>query len=119
MKPLHRGQGNQHLHREDADYRRRVSRKIKAYNVFVFAGIVAPGLLHYLAACHVDLVWQSFGSWLRTIRPNLAPFELVVSIALRHSFGEFLWANKKTHALAQFITERLDSTRVMLFRAVG
>ena len=119
MKPLFRGQGNQYLHRETADYRRQVARKIKAYHVYIFAGIVGQGLLHYLAVCHSELVWKSFGSWLRTIRPNLVPSELVVATALRHCFPEFLWVNEKTNALAKFINERLDKRRIIAFRAVA
>jgi hypothetical protein len=67
MKPLKRRNGNQYLHREPAAYRKAVKRKLHAYHVFVQAGIVAQGLAQYLAACHPQQVWRSFGSWLRTI----------------------------------------------------
>jgi len=45
MKPLRRRQGNQYLHREPELYREHVIRKIRAYHLFVHAGIVAQGLL--------------------------------------------------------------------------
>jgi hypothetical protein len=70
MTPLHYRNGNQHLHRRSADYRNHVRRKMRAYHVFIQAGVVAQGLLQYLAVVASKLVWDSFGSWLRTIRPG-------------------------------------------------
>lgn len=119
MKPLQRRNGNQYLHRTSKAYRAGVKRKIHAYHVFVHAGIVSQGLLQYLAACHTELVWKSFGSWLRTIRPGVAPSELVVATALRHSLPEFLLVNSESSNLAKFITERQDTDRMLLFRLVS
>jgi hypothetical protein len=119
MKPLQRRNGNQHLHRATADYRQQVKRKLHAYHVFVQAGIIAHGLTQYLAACHTQLVWGSFGSWLRTIRPGLAPSERVVSIALRQSLPEFLLNTISEHILAKFIVERQDPDRSEVFGAAA
>ena len=115
MKPLRRRNGNQYLHRETAEYRDQVKRKIHAYHVFVLAGVVSQGLLQYLSACHPKLVWRSFGSWLRTIRPGIAPSELVVATALRHSYPEFLLGSLKTNNLAKFISERQAPDRMVPF----
>lgn len=119
MKPLRRRQGNQYLHRESAYYRQQVARKIKAYHVFVHAGIVSQGLLHYLAARFPELVWKSFGSWLRTVRPGISPSELVVATALRHCFPKFLRVNYKTNNLAKFIAERVNPERMVVFQAAA
>ena len=116
MKPLKRRNGNQYLHRESAAYRKAVKRKLHAYHVFVQAGIVAQGLAQYLAACHQESVWRSFGSWLRTIRPGLAPSERVVTMALRQSLPEFLLDRTQDHILAKFIVERQDPDRSEVFR---
>lgn len=116
MKPLQRRNGNQYLHKTSKAYRDAIKRKIHAYHVFVHVGIVSQGLLQYLASCHTELVWKSFGSWLRTIRPGIAPSELVVATALRHCLPEFLLVNSKTSNLAKFITERQDLDRMALFR---
>jgi len=115
MKPLKRRNGNQYLHREPAAYRKAVKRKLHAYHVFVQAGIVAQGLAQYLAACYPEQVWRSFGSWLRTIRPGLAPSERVVTTALRHGLPEFLLDRDPGHILAKFILERQDPDRSELF----
>ena len=111
MTPLRHQNGNQHLHRERDDYRNSVRRKLHAYHVFVQAGIVAQGLLQYLAATFPRLVWNSFGSWLRTIRDGVPPSELVVAAALRNTFPEFLADCQKNPILAKFILERSDTRR--------
>ena len=116
MTPLRRRNGNQYLHRETLEYREAVKRKIGAYHVFMQAGVVAQGLLQYLAVVFPELVWQTFASWLRTIRPGIPPSELVVATALRHSLPEFLLNSPATHSFAKFITERQDPDRADMFR---
>jgi len=83
MKPTRRGAGNRHMHRESEAYRTAIRRKLRAYHVFLFMGVIAQGLMHYLSASHTEPVWQCFRSWLRTIRQGVAPTEMVVKIALR------------------------------------
>lgn len=116
MKQLKRRNGNQHLHRESLKYRNAIKRKIHAYHVFMQAGVVAQGLLQYLAVAFPDLVWNGFGSWLRTIRPGIPPSELVVANALRNSLPEFLLNSAATNSLAKFVTERQDPDRMEMFR---
>ena len=53
-------------------------------------------------------VWRRFGSWLRTIRPGIAPSEGVVSLALQQCLPEFVATNNKTNPLAKFIAQNLD-----------
>ncbi len=116
MKPLKRRNGNQHLHRESLKYREDVKRKIHAYHVFMQAGVLAQGLLQYLSAVFPERVWNSFGSWLRTIRPGIPPSELVVANALRNRLQEFLLNFAQTNFLAKFITERQDPDNMRMFR---
>ncbi len=115
MKPLGRRSGDQHIHKKSTSYREAAHRKIHAYHVFVLAGAISQGLLQYLAAVHPKQVCQTFGSWLRTIRPGVAPSEFVVAIALRQSFPEFLVINAKNNNLAKFIVERQDLDRSILY----
>jgi hypothetical protein len=115
MKPIKKRGGNQYLHRESKRYRDAVKRKIKAYHVFVQAGIVSQGLLQYLATCHTKHVWRCFGSWLRTIRPGVAPSEFVVATALRRGLPEFLLDTSHDCNLAKFIIERQDPDRTDVF----
>ena len=116
MIPLRYRNGNQYLHRKSADYRSRVKRKMRAYHTFIQAGVVAQGLLQYLAIVAPQLVWDSFGSWLRTIRPGIPPSELVVAKALRQTLPHFLLASAKSNSLTKFITERQDTQNMRIFR---
>jgi hypothetical protein len=107
---------DQYLHRESQQYRDAVKLKIHAYHVFAQAGVVCQGLLQYLAVTFPSLVWNSFGSWLRTVRPGIPPSELVVANALRQSLPEFLVNTAQTNIFAKFIGERQDLERFELFR---
>ena len=116
MRPLRRRNGNQYLHRESERYRENVKRKLNAYHRFVHAGIVAQGTLHYLASACPELVWRSFGSWLRTIRPGIPPSELVCAVALRNTLPDFLIVGPVSVIFAKFIADRLDTNRYEGFR---
>jgi len=116
MIPLRYRNGNQYLHRKSADYRSRVKRKMRAYHAFIQAGVVAQGLLQYLAVAAPKLVWDSFGSWLRTIRPGIPPSELVVAEALRQTLPDFLLTPSKSNSLSKFIAERQDAQNMRIFR---
>ena len=115
MKPLRRGSGNQHLHHESKKYRDGVKRKTHAYHVFTQAGVVSQGLLQYLAAVAPTQVWNSFGSWLRTIRPGVAPSEFVVAGALRHTLPECLLNNRERASIVKFIVENQNLDTMEMF----
>ena len=119
MIPLLYRNGNQYLHRKSDDYRNRVKRKIHAYHTFIQAGVVAQGLLQYLAVAAPKLVWDSFGSWLRTIRPGIPPSELVVAIAMRQTLPHFLLGPSKSDSLTKFIVERQDIEEMRILRLVS
>src|SRR5260370_17517120 len=106
--PLRRVSGNQYLHRKSADSPNAVRRKIAAYHRHIQLGLIAQGLLQILSAIKPNLVWQSFGSWIRTIRPGLAPSEQLVAIALRNTFPAFLATAPKPVILVKFLPARLD-----------
>jgi hypothetical protein len=115
MTPLKRGSGDQYLHRKPLAYREAVKRKLHAYHVFLQAGVIAQGLLHYLAATMPRLVWDSFASWLRTIRPGVAPSEFVTAEALRQSLPEFLASSVQHHAWAKFVLKHQRPSTVQTF----
>ena len=119
MIPLLYRNGNQYLHRKSADYRTRVKRKIHAYHTFMQAGVVAQGLLQYLAVVAPKLVWDSFGAWLRTIRPGIPPSEFVVANALRQTLPEFLMGTSKSNSLTKFIVDRQDIEEMRILRLVS
>ena len=52
-------------------------------------------------------VWSQFRSWLRTMKTDQLPSELVVSYALRSSLFEFLVKAPPEHNLKKIITENM------------
>jgi hypothetical protein len=111
MTPLRRVSGNQYLHGKSDAYRNAVRRKIAAYHRHIQLGLIGQGLLQILSAIKPNLVWQSFGSWIRTVRPGLAPSEQVVAIALRNTLPEFLASAANPSILVKFLRDRLDLSR--------
>ena len=90
MQPIKRRSGNQHVHKRSAEYRNAVRRKLAAYHRHIQTGVIAQGLLQYISSAFPLLVWNSFGSWLRTIRPGICPSEQVAAIAMRNCLPEKL-----------------------------
>jgi hypothetical protein len=74
------------------------------------------GLLQYLAVAFPQLVWNSFGFWLHTIRAGIPPSELVVANPLRQSLPEFLLNTAPSNIFAKFLIERQDTDRMEAFR---
>jgi len=111
MTPLRRVSGNQYLHHKSDAYRDAVRRKIAAYHRHIQLGLIAQGLLQILSARSPKRVWQSFGSWIRTVRPGLTPSEQVAAVALRNTLPEFLATAAKTSILVKFIRDRIDLSR--------
>jgi hypothetical protein len=116
MVPQRRGDGNQYLHRKPIEYREAVKRKMHAYHMYIQACVVSHGILQYLSAMFPELVWKSFGSWLRTIRPGVAPSEFVVAEALRNSLPYFLVKCSAQHPFAKFITHKQDIEKTEMHR---
>ena len=119
MTPIKRRGGKQYLHMKTERYREQVRRKIGAYHLYVQLGCIAQGLLQYLAISFCSKVWQHFNSWLRTMKRDRAPSELVVAYALRSTLPEFLVAKHGRHDLEKFIAENGDLSRVPGLRLAG
>jgi len=107
MTPIKRGSKSQHLHKKSEEYRNQVRRKMDAYHLFMQVCLIAHGLLNYIAATAPTLVWKSFGSWLRTIRPGIPPSELVTKNAMRNTANEFLLSRLATTIFGKFFVEKL------------
>ena len=111
MTPLKRVTGNQYLHHKSDAYRNAVRRKIAAYHRHIQLGLIAQGLLQILSATIPRSVWRCYGSWIRTIRPGLAPSEQVTAIAMRHALPEFIASAAKTSIFVKFLRARIDLSR--------
>jgi hypothetical protein len=119
MPKISRGCGTQHLHRASDHYRDAVRRKIGAYHRHIQIGLIAQGLLQTLAIQHPRLVWSCFDSWLRTIRPGIAPSELVTAAALRNAFPDFLAQRPEACSLQKFLRVRLEPSHCEALRLTG
>jgi hypothetical protein len=112
MKPIKRGSGNQCLSNATESYKRAVARKLAAYHRYIMLGCILQGLLQHLAINHSRAVWAQFKSWLRTMKPDLVPSELVVAEALKCSLPQFLLASTSEPEITKFILERSDGERM-------
>jgi len=111
MTPIHRGSGNQYLHRKTEKYRQQVRRKLAAYERHIQIGLIAQGLLQYLALNFPHAVWRNYGSYLRTVDTARAPSEWVVALALRNTWHDFLRLSPHTFPLKKFLSSRISRTR--------
>jgi hypothetical protein len=112
MKPIKRFSGNQNLEGQSDVYRQAVQRKMDAYHRHIQLGCIAQGLLQHLAINFRETVWDMFKSWLRTMKKNLVPSEMVVAHAMKSSFCEFLLDTSTERELKKFILDRAVYERI-------
>ncbi|MBI3329582.1 MAG: transposase [Nitrospinae bacterium] len=116
MTPIRRGAGNQHIDRRTTCYQKAVARKLDAYHRYVQLACIVQGLLQHLAVNLSQSVWAAFGSWLRTMRKDLVPSEMVVAHALRAHLPEFLLDTSGNTKLQKFILSRAHVDRMPGFQ---
>jgi hypothetical protein len=93
-----------------------VIRKLAAYHRYVQLGCIAQGLLQHLAINFRQCVWATFRSWLRTMKTDLIPSEMVVAHALRTQLPDFLLDSSSETDVKQFVLERADCDRIPGFK---
>jgi len=111
MTRIKKCSGDQYLHRKSEEYRDQVKRKLRAYHTHVQLGLIAQGILQILAMTAHQLVWKTFGSWIRTVRPNILPSEAIVMNSLKNTLPEFLRGTHTEANLEKFILEKIDLGR--------
>ena len=111
MTPIRRGSGNQYLHRKSQQYRQAVHRKLQAYERHIQIGLIAQGLLHYLALKFPRLIWRNCGAYLRTANTAGTPSEWVVTMALRQTWNDFLQFLPATNSFKKFLATRVHPQR--------
>jgi len=112
MKKIKCGSGNQNLQRKPEEFKLAVKRKMDAYHRYVQLGCIAQGLLQHLAINFRKTVWSEFKSWLRTMKTDLVPSEMVVAHALKSSFFDFLLGTTIEPELKKFILDRAVFDRI-------
>jgi hypothetical protein len=111
MKPIRRGDGSQHPHHQSESYRQAVRRKLAAYERHIQLGLIAQGLLQYLALHFRRVVWFNFHTYIRTASPQKPPSEWVVSHALRHTWPQFLAGSPESVTLKKFLASKISLAR--------
>jgi hypothetical protein len=111
MTPLHRGSGKQYVQRKSELYREHIRRKLAAYERHIQLGLIAQGLLQYLALSFRRVSWFNFHSYIRTASPQKPPSEWVVSQSLRHTWSDFLWGSSRSVILKKFLASKISPAR--------
>lgn len=119
MKPTKAGDGDVKLYDKPLEYQQKVKKKLAAYHCHIQLGLIAQGILMHLASLHPQKIWRSFGSWLRTIRSDVAPSELVTSMALRNTLPLFLLEKSIYPIVKKFLLDRIDMGRSEGLRLVA
>ncbi|MBN2524863.1 MAG: hypothetical protein JXR76_00630 [Deltaproteobacteria bacterium] len=119
MKPIKRCSGNQNIVYKPEKYRRAVRGKMDAYHRYVQLGCITQGLLQHLAINFRSDVWRKFHSWLRTMRKDLIPSEMVVAMAMKSGYSKFLMDRNTEHVLKIFILDRTNCRNLSVFSMTG
>jgi hypothetical protein len=111
MTPIRRGSGNQHPHRKSEAYRQAVKRKLAAYERHIQIGLIAQGLLQYLALTFRCSIWRNLTFYMRTANTRLPPSEWVVAMTLRNTWQDFLRFSPPGLILKKFLAKKVDPRR--------
>lgn len=113
--PTKRGQKNKFIQFEEPLIKQKFMKKIRTYHIYILLGFIAQGLMHYMAIFYKDGIWAKFGTWMRTMRKDLAPSEKVVSLAMERCFLEFLTDDSKPCIFKKFLLARADLSQLRGF----
>jgi len=102
MPRIKRHSGNQYLHRQTAEYRQLVDKKLESYHKHVMLALVAQGFMQYLSTYFSAEVY-AFAPWLRTMTASGHPSEETVAAALRTALPDFIARTPNAHPLKKFL----------------
>jgi hypothetical protein len=108
MLPIRRGSGDQDLRHRSPKYRQHIERKLAAFERHIQLGLIAQGLLQYLAICFRRVCWFNFHTYLRTASPQKPPSEWVVTHALRQTWPYFLRNSPESLTLKKFLASKIS-----------
>lgn len=111
MSKKSRKSGDQVLQFSSKKFKESVAKKIRSYHLFIQAGFIAHGLLQYLSMHSHQTVWKHFGTWIRTIRGDKLPSEMIVAKSMTRSYFEFLVDEQDDSILKKFIREKTNPPR--------
>ncbi len=100
--------GNQHLHRRSESYRQHIRRKLGAYERHIQVGLIAQGLLQYLALNFRRATWFNFHTCIRMAAPKNPHPNGGVAQALRHTWPQFLRDCAQSLTLKKFLASKIS-----------
>lgn len=112
MKKIKRKSKGQFLHKVTIDVRNSLLEKLASCERFVFAGMVAQGLLQYLSVCFSTLVWQKYSGWQRHLTTKRSPTEEIVSATLQSRLHEILSGTFHYASFTKFMLQKVDWGRL-------
>ncbi len=112
MRPKKRGSGDQELQFSSKKFKENIAKKLRAYHMFILLGFIAQGLMQYLSIHFHEIVWKNFGTWLRTVSVNTLPSEMVVALAMKNTYVEFLIDGKYCSIFKKFLRDKIDTKRL-------
>jgi hypothetical protein len=104
--------GDKNLQDFNATLQLRIAKKMHAYHVFILCGLISQGLLQYLSIHYYKSVWSSFGTWLRTIRDNTLPSEMVTALAMTRTYDYFLEDDQHMSIFKKFLVGKIADRRL-------
>jgi len=107
MKKIKRCSKGQFVHREPPEVRSKMFETLAACELFVTCGLIAQGLLQYLAVCFPADVANAKGSWYRSQVVGASPTEEIVQDALRHALPQLLDGRVKFSNYTKFLMSKL------------
>jgi hypothetical protein len=107
MEKIKRRSKGQHIHRETRKVRSKMLETFAACELFVACGLIAQGLLQYLAVCFPAEVANAKGSWYRSQVAGASPTEEIVQDALRHALPDLLEGRTKFLNYTKFLRSKL------------
>jgi len=108
MNSKKRGSGDQCLQFAPKEFKDKVIKKMRSYNLFIQVGFIAHGLLQYLSLHYHKIVWKNFTTWIRTIRDNTLPSEMVVAKAMRETYFDFLQDEQDNSIFRKFMHKKIN-----------
>jgi hypothetical protein len=112
MKPIKRGSGDQYLQFASTEFKQGVAKKLRSYQLFILCGLIAQGLMQYLSIHYHEVVFKKFGTWLRTIRAHTLPSEMVVALAMKNTYDEFLIDGQYCSIFKKFLMDKIGIKRL-------
>ena len=108
IEPRKRQQrGDQNLEHFSEALQARITKKMHAYHLFILCGLISQGLLHYLSLHYYKTVWANFGTWLRTIRKNTLPSEMITALAMTQTYEHFLKNEQSMSIFKKFLASKI------------